>query len=120
MKQTNKKHPLAYARVIDKIKLPEEHHKGKKILDEDRQHIRELYQTGNYTYRQIMEKYNVAYGVIQCIINPRAYKQMIEAGKRYKEKNRDKINKQRRENHNTMELRRRKKQLIIDGKIKLK
>jgi len=37
------KKELAFARVIDKIKLPEQYHKGKKIMEKDRREIRRLY-----------------------------------------------------------------------------
>jgi predicted DNA-binding protein YlxM (UPF0122 family) len=101
------KNPLAYGRVIDKIKLPEQYHKFKKIMNKDRQEIRKLYSTGDYSYRVLANKYNVSYGVIQCIINPIAKKQQLEASKRWRIKTNYK-------HHlaDCMELRKRKKKLI--------
>ena len=107
-----KKNPLAYARVIDKIRLPEAYHKGKKIMDNERQKIRKLYQSGGYSYRTLAEMYSVSYTTIQCIINEQArlnnLKRSIEWRKNNKKKPTD-----------CMELRKRKKKLIQSGIIKL-
>ena len=109
---TNKK-KLAYVRVIDKLKLPEEYHRGRKLMTAQKEEIKQLYKEGGWTYRKLAELYDVAYGTIQCTINSQAYQQMIEAGERYRRKT-------KRKKTNSMELRRRKKKLVLEGKINLK
>lgn len=110
------KHPLAYGRVIDKIKLPEQYHKGKKLLDAQRQEVRKLYQQGGYSYRSLAKRYNVAYGVIQAIISPTGKQRQAEAGKRWRQRTNYKADYS---NQKGMEIRRRKKALILAGIIKL-
>ena len=108
-----KKNPLAFVRVIDKVKLPEQYHKGKKILNKDRQKIRKLYKTTDHSYYTLAKLYNVSYSTIQCIINEETRKKNLIIAQNYRARNKHKRKKQ------TMELRYRKKNLIEQGKIKL-
>lgn len=108
-----KKKKFAYARVIDKIRLPEEYHLGKKLLAQQKEEIRQLYAEGGWTYRSLADEFDVSYSTVQQTINPQAYEQAQEAGKRYRERTIHKKNK------DSMELRKRKKQLIQKGLIKI-
>jgi len=108
----SQKKKLAYARVIDKIRLPEKHHKVRKLTSAQKEEIRQLYQEGEWTYRKLADEFCVSYGTIQCAVNPQAYQQMLEAGRRYRETHEKK-------KVDSMELRRRKKHLILKGEIKL-
>jgi len=106
---TNKK-PYAYCRVIDKMKLPEQYHKTKKIYNAQRQEIRALYnnKTLGHSYRSLASLYNVSFGVIQVILNPKAKEQQARAGKAWRLKTGYKNTPS-----DSMELRRRKKQILI-------
>jgi len=106
-----KKNKLAYVRVIDKVRLPEKYHKGKKLMNAERQEVCKLYATGDYTYRALAEYFGVSYGVIQVIINPNAKKCQAAAGKRWRLKTGYKPD------TDCMELRRRKKAMIMHGLI---
>ena len=102
----------AYARVLDKIKLPEEYDRRRKLTKEEHQKIKELYKTGNYSRYDLASIYGVAYGTIQRLTSETARLQMLEAGKRWREINPKKP-------YDCMELRRRKKELAIKGILKI-
>lgn len=112
------KHPLAYARVIDKIKLPEQYHKGRKLTTEQKNEMRTLRKETNITYQQLADMFGVSYACAQQTCNKKAYNQMLEAQRRYKAKLRTQGIKPH-ANQDPMDLRRRKKQLILDGEITL-
>lgn len=108
-----KKKKLAFSRVIDKIKLPEEYHKTKKILNADRKKIRYIYKNSSHTYRTLAKMYGVAYGTIQCIINEETRIKNLIIAKKYRNSPIFKKKKQ------TMDLRYRKKELVKKGIINL-
>lgn len=56
--------------IAEKIKLPHEYDRRRKLSDEQRQEIIKLYSTGNYSLRQLGRKYNVDKGTISLIVNP--------------------------------------------------
>lgn len=116
-KISNKKHPLAYNRVLSKVKLPEEYHKGKKIMDKDREKIRQLYKTTNHSYRTLAELYQVSYGTIQVIINPNTYNQSLANAKKWRNKQKALGIKRAKQ---TMDIRYRKRELVEKGIITIK
>ena len=54
----------------EKIKLPPEYDRRRKLTEEQRQEIIKLYSTGNYSLRQLGREYNVDKGTINLIVNP--------------------------------------------------
>jgi len=109
--------PLAYVRIIDKIKVPEQYHRGKKLLQNDRQEIRELYRSGLYTYRRLADLFGVSFATVQIIIDESRRIKNLEIAKKYRDNHADKIKENRK--GKAMELRRYKKGLILTGKIEL-
>ena len=106
---------LAFVRVIDKILLPEQYDRRKKLTTKQKQEIRRLYndKTKNYTYRSLADMYGVAFGTIQCTINEETRKKNLIIAQNYRNGPNYKKAKQ------TMNLRYRKKALIKKGIIKI-
>lgn len=111
------KNPLAYIRVIDKIRLPEEYHRGKKLLEEDKAKIRQLYKQGGYTYRSLAKLYGVSYGTIQITLNEETRLHNLELRRRWAVRHREEIREKAK--GTAIDLRHYKKKLIIEGKIKV-
>ena len=55
----------------EKIKLPPEYDRRRKLTEEQRQEIIKLDSTGNYSLRQLGREYNVDKGTINLIVNPK-------------------------------------------------
>ena len=99
-------------RFVNNYRLPEKYHKGKKIMDQDRQIIRDKYFSGNFTYRVLAKEYKVSYGTIQCIINEDTRQKNLNRSKKWRKDNNIKTK-------NTMELRYLKRDLINKGIINI-
>jgi DNA-binding XRE family transcriptional regulator len=112
------KNPLAYARVIDKIKLPEQYNRGKKIMEEDKKEIRKLYKTGKYSYRALAQMWGVSATTIQITIDDKRRLANLKLAAEYHKKHQAEMNLRNR--GNAMELRYYKKRLIEEGKIIIK
>ena len=106
-----RKNPLAYARVIDKLKIPEEHDRRRKLTIAQHNEIKRRYKAGGCSRYDLMKEYGVAYGTIQRLTSESARKQILKAGKKWR-KNNPRIK------YDSMELRRRKKWLIERGMMK--
>lgn len=112
-----KKNPLAYQRVIDKIKLPEQFDKRKKLTEQDKNTIRKLYKETKHTYRSLAELYGVVFGTIQTTVDEKRRIKNLAIARKYQKRNREELNKKKK--GTLMDLRYRKKELILKGKIKL-
>ena len=108
-----KKRIDAYGRVLDKLNLPEEYDKRRKLTKAQHQAIKDLYKTGDYSYRGLGRMFNTSYGNIQRLVSKTGRLQILEAGKRWRAKNPKKI-------YNSMDIRRRKRKLFEEGILKLK
>ena len=104
------KKPFAFVRVLDKINLPEEYDKRRKLSKAKHEEIKRKYKTGQYSRKKLGEMYGVAYGTIQRLTSETARQQMREANKKWRTKN-------KRKPYDAMELRRRKLKLAKDGII---
>lgn len=86
-----------------------------KLTKEQKVEIKEMYETGNYSYRILAEMFNVSKRTIQFIVNPEKYaiakKQLAERQKdgRYYDKDKH--------SNYTKEHRRYKHELYKEGKI---
>ena len=109
------KKDLAFSRVIDKIHIPEQYDKRKKLTANEKSLIRSIYNSSNYnhTYRSLAELFDVSASTIQQTVNEKARQDALKAAQRYRES--DKYVKP----PQTMELRYRKKDLIKKGVIKI-
>jgi hypothetical protein len=108
----NKK-KFAYGRVLDKIYLPEEYDKRRKLTKAQHEEIKKKYKTGKYSRYDLASQYGVAYGTIQRLTSEKARIQLLEAHKRY-------YKKVGRKPYDSMELRRRKKYLAEKGILIIK
>lgn len=106
------KNPLAYTRVIDKVRLPEAYDRRKKLTAAQKDTIRQLYAQGGHSYRTLARKYGVAYGTIQTTIDEERRIKNLAIARAYRART-------KRPASDPMELRRRKKELIEQGIITL-
>lgn len=60
--------------VSDKIRLTEKQDRRVKLLSEDKEEIRKLYATGQYSMGQLAKQYNVCKKTILLIVNPESKK----------------------------------------------
>lgn len=109
----NKKHPLAFSRVIDKIYIPEQYDKRKKLTAREKDRIRELYASGEFSHRSLADAFQVSPSTIQQTVNEKARQDALKAAQRYRQSPGYVKPPQ------TMELRYRKKELIQKGVIKI-
>lgn len=62
----------------EKIKLNEKQDRRVKLLSEDKEEIRRLYATGEYSLSKLAKKYNVCKKTISLTVNPEAKKKNDE------------------------------------------
>ena len=76
--------------VCEKIKLSEKQDRRVKLTQNQKEEIRKLYSTGEYSHRKLAEKYSVSRRLIQIIVNPESERRMKEYSKanwhKYKDK----------------------------------
>lgn len=60
--------------IVDKIKLPQQHDRRVKLLDDDKELIKELYATGQYSLNQLARQFNVSKKTILLIVNTNSKK----------------------------------------------
>lgn len=58
------------ASIVEKYSLGVKYDRRRKLSDQQKEEIKELYKTGCYSYRTLAEKYNVSKRTINNIINP--------------------------------------------------
>jgi len=80
----------------------------KKLSDEDKQKIKELYASGLYSYNDLKEIYKVSKSTIRFIVKPNSYDLFLEQNNEYKKAN---YNKEKRRKY-MREYRNKRKQLI--------
>lgn len=100
--------------IVDKIKLPQQHDRRVKLLDDDKQLIKELYATGQYSLNALARKFNVCKKTILLIVNTNSKKKNDEYIKaHWKEYQQDKVD------HRLAikKTREHKRELLKQGKI---
>ena len=55
--------------IVDKIKLPQQHDRRVKLLDDDKELIKQLYATGQYSLNSLAKQFNVCKKTILLIVN---------------------------------------------------
>ena len=99
----------------EKMKLKGLQDRRKRLTDEQREEIRELYGTGLYSLNDLAKKFNVSKKTVLLIVNDESAKRAKEYRKEHwkewkgtKEEHREAIKKTRRYKH----------KLYVDGKLK--
>lgn len=76
--------------LCEKIKLSEEKDRRIKLTQDQKEEIKKLYATGEYSHRELAEKYSVGKRLIQITVNPESKRKMQEYTKanwhKYKDK----------------------------------
>ena len=98
----------------EKIKLPQEYDRRRKLLDEQKEVIKHKYSTGLYSLNNLAKEYKVSKKTILLIVNPESKRKNDE---RIKEHWRDYQSTNKERNKTMNEYRRYKQQLYKDGKI---
>lgn len=103
----------------EKIKLPKEYDRRRKLTDEQKEEIKKKYETGLYSQRKLASEYKVSRRLISFIIDSEKYETAKEQFKKRRADGRYKKSKE--EWAKTMkEHRQYKQKLYLDGKIKEK
>ena len=101
----------------EKIKLPKEHDRRIKLTDEQREEIRNKYQSGLYSQRKLAEEYSVSRRLITFILDETKLEKAKEQLKERKADGRYKPSKE--EWAETIrEHRKYKQELYLKGKLK--
>ena len=101
----------------EKIKLPKELDRRRKLSDEQREEIKEKYATGLYSQRALAREYNVSRRLISFIVDEEKAKRNAELLKKRKADGRYKPTKEEWAEIQR-EHRRYKQELYIKGKLK--
>lgn len=72
---------MPYKFESDKMLIPKKHDKRRKLSDEDKTDIKQLYKRGGYSQRQLARLYNVSRRTIQFIIDPNKHIENLERRK---------------------------------------
>ena len=96
----------------ERIKLPETLDRRVKITKEQREEIKELYATGDYSWRKLAQMYHVDKSRIGQIVNPRLGNNVREQSRKYSATH--KPSKEQR-NKTVREHRKYKQQLFLGG-----
>ena len=62
----------------EKIKLPPEYDRRRKLYDEQKEEIRHKYETGLYSQRKLAREYNVSRRLIQFVLDKDKYERVKE------------------------------------------
>lgn len=98
----------------EKIKLPQEYDRRRKLMDEQKEVIQHKYSTGLYSLNNLAKEYKVSKKTILLIVNPESKRKNDE---RLKEHWRDYQPTKKERNKITAEHRRYKQELHKSGKI---
>lgn len=60
--------------IVDKIKLPQQHDRRVKLLDDDKELIKQLYATGQHSLNSLAKQFNVCKKTILLIVNTNSKK----------------------------------------------
>ena len=58
------------SKKLDKIKIGSQYDKRRKLTEEDKDNIRNMYATGMWSHRTLAEHYHVSKSLITIILNP--------------------------------------------------
>ena len=64
--------------IVDKIKLPPEYDRRRKLTDEQRDEIRHKYKTGEYSLSKLAIEYGVSKKLILLTVNPESKRKADE------------------------------------------
>ena len=102
----------------EKIKLPPEYDRRRKLSDEQKEEIRHKYGTGLYSQRKLAREYNVSRSLIVCVVDNERYERLKAQRRERAKDGRYKCTKE--QGAAIMRERRAYKQrLYLEGKIKL-
>lgn len=65
------------------VRVGKEHDKRRKLTDEQREEIKQLYATGNYSQQGLASKFGVGHDTIHRIVNPDAARRRKEYNKKH-------------------------------------
>lgn len=71
---------------LDKVTLGPKNDRRIKLTEEDKEKIRSYESTGEYTRKELAEKFGVHYSYIRMIVDPDALKQVKEINKKNRHK----------------------------------
>lgn len=72
---------MPYKFDTDKKLIPKNHDKRRKLSDEDKNDIKQLYDRGSFSQRELARLYNVSRRLIQFIIDPNKHAENLERRK---------------------------------------
>ena len=100
------------------IKLPRKYDRRIKLTDKEREEIRQRYDKGHTSYKELAEEYHVSARLIDLVVNPEKYEILKE---QYRERRKDGSYKLPKESAIAAQknLREYKKRLVENGKISI-
>ena len=101
---------------LSKVKLPEEFDRRCKLTTEQKEEIKDLYESGEYTYQQLADSYGVCKKTICLVVNEKAKEKQYAYSINYMKSYQKTINKDV-VNQRHKETRLYKKELIKKGLI---
>lgn len=99
----------------EKIKLPEKLDRRRKLTEEQKQEIRQKYETGFYSLKDLAKEYSVSKKTIILIVNPKSKE---KNDKRIKDHWRDYVKSKEERNEVIKEHRHYKQSLYVSGMLK--
>lgn len=101
--------------ISEKIRLPEQYDRRRKLTEIQKQEIKTKYETGFYSLNSLAKEYSVSKKTILLIVNPKSKE---KNDKRIKDHWRDYVKSKEERNEVIKEHRHYKQSLYIKGKIK--
>lgn len=101
--------------ISEKLKLPEEYDRRRKLTEEQKREIADKYETGFYSLKSLAKEYSVSKKTILLIVNPESKRKNDQ---RIKDHWKDYQRPKDERNQTIREHRRYKQCLYLDGKIK--
>ena len=102
----------------EKIKLPPEYDRRRKLSDEQKEEIKHKYGTGLYSQRKLAREYNVSKTLIACVVDNEKYERLKSQRRERAKDGRYKCTKEQWAAI-MRERRAYKQKLYLEGKIKL-
>lgn len=101
---------------LSKVKLPEEFDRRCKLTTEQKEEIKDLYESGEYTYQQLADSYGVCKKTICLVVNEKVKEKQYAYSTNYMKSYQKTINKDI-VNQRHRETRQYKKELVKKGLI---
>lgn len=98
----------------EKLKLPPEYDRRRKLTEEQKEEIKHKYSTGLYSLNKLAKEYSVSKKLILLIVNPESKRKNDQ---RIKDHWKDYVPSKEEHNHIMREHRHYKNQLYAEGKI---